>query len=67
MKKTVMIEGMHCSHCSSRVEKALSSMGFTVSVNLDEKKAVVESASDFSDDDIRNTIEDLGFDVVKII
>ena len=30
MKKTLKIEGMHCSHCSGRVEKALAELGLAI-------------------------------------
>jgi len=65
MKKVIKIEGMHCSHCSARVEKALAEMGITVSVNLAEKYAEVEGES-LDNAALRDAIEDLGFEVVDI-
>ncbi len=38
MKKTMMIEGMMCAHCSGRVEKALNAIdGVTAKVDLEAK------------------------------
>lgn len=66
MKKTIRIEGMHCSHCSSRVEKALAGLGLTVSVDLKGGCAEVSADTLPSDSVLRETVEDLGFDVVSI-
>ena len=65
MKKTIKIEGMHCSHCSARVEKALAALGLTVKVDLAGKCAVVEG-NDTAENELRDAVEDLGFEVVSI-
>ena len=63
--KTVVIEGMHCHKCVERCEKALNSLeGVSAIVNLDNKTATIEG--DVSDNLIKETIEDLGFEVVSI-
>ena len=62
MEKIYKVEGMHCSHCSARVEKALAEMGLKVSVSL-EKGEVAVSGDTINDAVIKETIEDLGFDV----
>ncbi len=66
MKKTIKIEGMHCTHCSGRVTKALEALGVTVNVVLSENAAYVEGNLP-SDDILKNTVEDLGFDVTEIL
>ena len=66
MKKTLKIEGMHCSHCSGRVEKALATLGLFVSVDLAAATAVVEADTLPDDSVLRETVEDLGFDVTEI-
>ena len=66
MKKTIQIEGMHCSHCSARVEKALAELGITAKVDLAAKCAVVEG-KDVADSQFRDAVEDLGFEVVSIL
>lgn len=67
MKKKIKIEGMSCGHCVNHVKNALMEIGgiSSVEVNLNEKYAVIES-SDVSNDVIKNSIEDVGYDVVGI-
>lgn len=64
--KTIKIEGMHCSHCTARVENALKALGLTVSVNLESGTATVDGANIPEDAILRETVEDLGFDVISI-
>ncbi len=66
MKKTIKIEGMHCAHCSARVESALAALGLAVSVDLKAAVAVVEADTLPEDSVLRETVEDLGFDVPEI-
>jgi len=68
MKKKIVIEGMSCMHCVARVEKSLKALeGATnVTVNLEEKTAIVESDSDIEDSKLKETVEDAGYDVVSI-
>lgn len=63
MEKIFTVEGMHCSHCSSRVIKALEEMGLGVEVSL-EKGEVRVTGENINDADVKNAIEDLGF-IVK--
>ena len=63
--KTIKIDGMHCSHCTARVEDALKALGLTVSVSLESGTATVEGAN-IPDATLRETVEDLGFDVISI-
>lgn len=67
MKKEIMIEGMSCGHCSSRVEKVLSEiMGVTVnSVSSDDNNAIV-TVDNVEDRLLKEAIEDAGYDVVEI-
>ena len=67
MKKTITIEGMACMKCVARVEKALGGLaGVTkVEVSLENKNAVVE-AENVTDEMLKETVEDLGFDVAGI-
>lgn len=67
MKKIVEINGMHCKMCSGRVEKALNELeGVSAKVNLEKKSAVISFKGEITDETIRNTITDLGFEVGKI-
>ena len=65
MTKTVIIEGMMCTHCSGRVEQLLNEIeGVTATVNLDTKSATV--TGDISDETIKKIITDAGYTVVEI-
>lgn len=67
MKKTIMIEGMSCNHCTKAVENALKGLNEVskVEVSLEEKKAVVEGEK-LIDDKLREVIEEEGYKVVEI-
>lgn len=64
--KKITIEGMSCGHCKARVEKALSELdGITSAVvDLEAKTATIEG--DASDEVIRETVDDAGYDVISI-
>lgn len=66
MTKTITIEGMHCSHCTARVEKALTALGLNVDVSLKDGTAAVSADTLPEDSVLRETVEDLGFDVTEI-
>ena len=66
----ITVEGMHCGHCSARVENALSAVPGVkkVTVHLEEKIAeVIETSKGAADRDaMKAAIEALGFTVVGI-
>lgn len=65
MKITLVIDGMSCSHCSARVEKALNAIdGVIATVNLKKKIAVVESEVDTAI--LIKAVEDAGYTVKKV-
>ncbi|PKL11953.1 MAG: copper-translocating P-type ATPase, partial [Spirochaetae bacterium HGW-Spirochaetae-8] len=67
MTKTIQIEGMTCSHCSMRVEKALNSIpGVSAKVDLASKKATVAATSAVADAVLTKAVTDAGYDVVAI-
>lgn len=68
MEKTLIIEGMNCSHCSARVEKALSAMkGIeSASVDLDSKSAKVSMSKDISDKAFSKAIKEAGFTLKEV-
>ena len=67
MKKTIYIEGMSCSHCTGRVEKALNGLpGISATVSLEDKAAYVTSGEEISDEILRRTVEDAGYEVREI-
>ena len=66
MKKKILIEGMSCKNCVAHVTEALEELNDAtgIEVNLEGKYAVVETNE--SDDLIKEKVEDMGYDVIKI-
>lgn len=66
--KTIFIEGMHCAHCSKKVEDALKSVKGvkSVKVDLENKSAEVVLKTEVENDTLKSAIDDLGFEVIKI-
>ncbi len=64
IKKILLVEGMTCAACSSRVDKALNKMDGVVSanVNLSNNKATIQFPSGaIEDDELIQTIEKAGY------
>lgn len=68
MKKKINIEGMSCMHCVKHVEEALKELAgvIKVTVDLNEKNAVVELDGDVQDSQLKEVIEEVGYDVIGI-
>ena len=67
MTKTMKIEGMMCTHCSGRVEKVLNALdGVTATVDLHAGTASVTCKASVTDELLRKTVEDAGYNVVSI-
>lgn len=68
MQKIINIEGMHCPHCSSNVEKALKGIAGVSSavVDLAAKTATVEADASVTDEALTEAVDDLGFEVKSI-
>ena len=67
VNKTIHIDGMMCTHCTGRVEKALNELpGVEATVDLDSKSAAVTCTPDVSDDTLRQAVEDAGYHVTGI-
>ena len=68
MTKKLTIEGMMCSHCTGRVEKALSALEGVSSVvmDLEGKSATVTLSADVSDALLTQTVTDAGYEVTAI-
>lgn len=66
MKKKILIEGMSCGHCVAHVKEALEGLDkvSSVEVSLEDKWAVVETEN--SDSELKEAIEEEGYDVVEI-
>ena len=67
VNKTIHIDGMMCTHCTGRVEKALNDLpGVEATVDLDSKSAAGTCTPDVSDDTLRQAVEDAGYHVTGI-
>lgn len=67
MKKTLNIEGMSCSHCTMRVEKALNKIdGVNARVDLETKLANVTLTKDIDDKVLIDAVEDAGYTVSSV-
>ncbi|MSU02460.1 heavy metal translocating P-type ATPase [Tissierella pigra] len=63
VKKTLIIEGMTCAACSTRVEKVLNKLeGVKATVNLSTNKATVQYLSGLTDEEtLIKTVEKAGY------
>jgi len=66
MKKTISIEGMMCGHCTGRVETALKALGATVIETSVELKHAIVEVDNITDETLKESIEDIGYDVLGI-
>lgn len=67
MEKTMIIEGMMCSHCSGRVTKVLNDIdGVTAIVSLENKNAKITLSKDVPDDVLIKAVTDAGYEVVSL-
>ena len=66
MKKELRIEGMMCMHCQKHVHDALSKMAGVVSVTVDleNKTAIVEADRDISLAEFKTVIAEAGYELV---
>lgn len=67
MKKIMLVEGMSCNHCVMAVTKALKELNGVSNVNVDlsSKKVEIEGEN-LVDEQLRETVEDAGYDVIEI-
>lgn len=68
MTKKIFIEGMMCSHCTGRVEKALSALEgvSAVEMSLEGKSATVTLSGGVSDEVLTKAVTDAGYEVTGI-
>ena len=69
MKRQINIEGMSCGHCVKHVQEALKEIAGVgeVTVHLKDKHAIVELRNEVSDSDLKNAVEEAGYDVISIV
>lgn len=66
-EKTLTIQGMTCVNCEIRVENALNRLpGAAAKVRWKRKTARVDYSQEISDDLLRQTVENLGYEVTDI-
>jgi copper chaperone len=66
-KESLTVEGMSCGHCVKAIEGSVAKLEGvkSVQVSLEDKKVEVEfDGSQVKLDDIKETIDDQGYDVV---
>jgi len=68
MEKTIVIEGMTCSHCEGHVTKELESIcGVTsVEVSADNGTAVVELAHEVEEAKLKAAVKEAGYEFVEV-
>lgn len=67
MKETIKVQGMSCNHCVNAVEGSVSELAgvSSVKVNLEQGEVIVEFDNNQTTlDQIKDVIEDQGYDVV---
>lgn len=64
--KKIMIEGMSCNHCVAHVREALEGLNDAknIEVSLEGKCATLETSA--TDAEIKEAIEEEGYDVIEI-
>ncbi|SHF43421.1 copper chaperone [Seinonella peptonophila] len=66
MKKILKVEGMSCAHCVSSIEGALKEIDVKANVDLATHQVEIDyQEGKPSIEAIKETIEDLGYDVVS--
>ena len=68
MTKTIKIDGMMCSHCEGRVKQSLEGLAQVSQAEVSHEKgtAVVTLTAEVSNDVIKKTVEDQGYNVISI-
>ena len=67
MEKKMMIEGMMCTHCQGRVEKALNAIdGVSAKVDLEGKCAYITESKEVSDKVLSDAVTEAGYEVKGI-
>lgn len=69
MKKTIIIEGMSCSHCEMHTKEELEKIDGVVSAAADADKgeAVVELEKEVAESEFKAAVEEAGYDYIKTV
>ncbi len=67
MKKTLVIEGMMCGHCTGRVQKALEAVEGVkeVKMSLENKTAEVDAGDGVAEQALRDAVKEAGYEVIE--
>lgn len=66
--KTIVIKGMSCGHCATRVEKALNKInGVEAKVDLESRTAKLNLTETVTDEQIKEAVDDAGYEMTEII
>ncbi len=67
MKRTLVIEGMMCGHCTGRVQKALEAVEGVkeVKMSLENKTAEVEAEDGVAEQVLRDAVKEAGYEVTE--
>ena len=66
MEETIIkVEGMMCTGCENRIQNAVSEIKGVESVKADHEKGIVEVKGTADIKEVKEAIEDIGFEVVK--
>ena len=63
-KRVFKVEGMHCNKCTERIERVMNGMEEIISVSCDLEDKSIMIETDMTNEEIKELIEELGFDVV---
>lgn len=68
MTKAMKIDGMMCSHCEGRVKQCLEGLSQVSAADVSHEKgtAVVTLTAEVSNDVLKKTVEDQGYNVISI-
>ena len=68
MKKTMIIEGMICAHCTGRVEKALAAIDGVdvVEMSLEGKSAALTLSKEVDNKVLTDAVTEAGYEVVSV-
>ena len=68
MNKTMKIEGMMCTHCTGRVEKALAAIDGVdkVEISLEGKSAALTLSKDVDNQVLTGAVTEAGYEVVSV-
>ena len=68
MEKTMKIKGMMCGHCEARVKKCLEALPEVSEALVSHKKNSADDklSAELTDDVLKKTVEDQGYQVLGI-